>query len=129
MKKTTEGLGTVNEEVWKTHSIGGEPAKQQSSFLVYTKEVMKPATGPSQLSKHFHLHHLQCQESPLCLAPSFTKTGSGELAERGDLTSILACSCPGDFVTSGMSPTHSDLLLYFKGAIIELLKYVFIPSH
>lgn len=129
MEKTTGGLGPVNEEVWKTHSTGGEPAKQQSSFLVYTKEVMKLATGPSQLSKHFHLHHPQFQEGPLCLAPSFTKNVSGELAEEEDLTSILACSCPGDFVTSGMSPTHSDLLFYFKGAITELLKYVFIPSH
>lgn len=54
---------------------------------------------------------------------------SGELAEGGDPTSILACSCPGDFVTSGISPTHPDILLYFKGAIIELLKYVFTPSH
>lgn len=59
MKETTGSLGPVDEEVWKTHSMGGEPAKQQSSFLVYTKEVMKLATGPSQLSKHFHLHHLQ----------------------------------------------------------------------
>lgn len=39
----------------------------------------------------------------------------------------LPCSCPGDLVTSGKSLTHPDF--YFKWAIIELLKYVFIPSH
>lgn len=128
MKNTTGSLGPVSEEVWKAHSMGCAPAQQQSSVLVYAwRRWWSQQQGlPSFPSTSTYI---------VCNSKRPLVHGSIPYKERGWRTCRvrrghlhLPCSCPGDLVTSGMSLTHPDLF-YFKRAIIELLKYVFIPSH